>query len=148
MNSSVLTINASLDHRAKQIRGGRSRWADDEYRGRVILQAVHVFRSDHWVCNRHPIPIPAIMKVSVAQTHPEDGPRTFSPEATASPEFDVFADIRQNLVGVTQSVKTASDSGASLVVFPEYFTQGSLDGRGVGIKADPNTKGSDQTFSI
>lgn len=71
------------------------------------------------------------MRISVAQTHPVDGPRIFSKEPTTSADFDAFANIRRNLAGVSQAVKAAKDGGASLVVFPEYFTQGSLDGRGV-----------------
>jgi hypothetical protein len=71
------------------------------------------------------------MKISIAQTFPSDGPHTFPGEAASAPDFDAFSNIRRNLDVVSQSVKAASESGASLVVFPEYFTQGSLDGRAV-----------------
>jgi hypothetical protein len=71
------------------------------------------------------------MKISIAQTCPSDGPGTFPAEAASAPDFDAFSNIRGNLVNISQSVKAASESGALLVVFPEYFTQGSLDGRAV-----------------
>jgi predicted amidohydrolase len=77
------------------------------------------------------------MKISIAQTCPSDGPRTFPAEAASAPDFDAFSNIRGNLVNISQSVKAASESGALLVVFPEYFTQGSLDGRAVSTSKTP-----------
>lgn len=71
------------------------------------------------------------LKISIAQTCPANGSLKFSSRGSASPEFDVFANIRRNLSIIAKSVKDASENGSELVVFPEYFTQGSLDGRAV-----------------
>jgi hypothetical protein len=71
------------------------------------------------------------IKISIAQTCPVNGPEEFSPQDTASLNFDVFASIRKNLDVIAKTVELASKNGSELVVFPEYFTQGSLDGRAV-----------------
>lgn len=71
------------------------------------------------------------IKISIAQTCPLNGPTEFSTQNIAAPDFDLFDSIRQNLDVVARTVELASQNGSELVVFPEYFTQGSLDGRAV-----------------
>lgn len=71
------------------------------------------------------------IKISIAQTCPVNDSTEFSSQDIASPNFNVFDSIRQNLDVIARTVELASQKNSELVVFPEYFTQGSLDGRAV-----------------
>ncbi|KAJ9105988.1 hypothetical protein QFC19_003323 [Naganishia cerealis] len=67
------------------------------------------------------------LSFAVAQTCPLDGPRTFSSEQRHAHDFDVFASIAQNLATISKAAEDAHANGSDLVIFPEYYTQGSLD---------------------
>jgi hypothetical protein len=70
------------------------------------------------------------LRVALAQTCPAN-----AEVDSYDPTVEPFASIERNLLDVTEHVKTASQEGAEVVVFPEYFLQGLLDqGRQVSVK--------------
>jgi predicted amidohydrolase len=70
----------------------------------------------------------AKLRVALAQTCP------INAEVGSDNVSDPFSTIEQNLLDVKERVKTASEEGADVVVFPEYFLQGLVDqGRQVSL---------------
>ncbi|KAJ9103244.1 hypothetical protein QFC21_002667 [Naganishia friedmannii] len=70
------------------------------------------------------------LKIAIAQTSPLNGSCTISTNDVQPSAFNVFSNITQNLLVISKAAENAKTHGkAELVVFPEYFTQGSLDGR-------------------
>jgi len=68
------------------------------------------------------------LRVALAQTCPTNA------EVGSDNTSDPFSTIEQNLLDVKERVKTASEEGADVVVFPEYFLQGLVDqGRQVSL---------------
>ena len=68
------------------------------------------------------------LRVALAQTCP------INAEVGSDNTSDPFSTIEQNLLDVKERVKTASEEGADVVVFPEYFLQGLVDqGRQVSL---------------
>lgn len=63
------------------------------------------------------------LRVALAQTCPLSA----DPGPYDSTTADPFASIESNLLDVADRVKTASEEGADVVVFPEYFLQGLVD---------------------
>ncbi|KAJ9119105.1 hypothetical protein QFC22_003596 [Naganishia vaughanmartiniae] len=69
------------------------------------------------------------LKIAIAQTSPFNGANEIRTEDLETPAFNVFSNIAQNLSVISRTAEVAKHGGSELVVFPEYFTQGSLDGR-------------------
>jgi hypothetical protein len=61
------------------------------------------------------------LRVALAQTCP------INAEVGSVNISDPFSTIEQNLLDVKERVKIASEEGADVVVFPEYFLQGLVD---------------------
>jgi predicted amidohydrolase len=61
------------------------------------------------------------LRVALAQTCP------INAEVGADNFADPFSTIERNLLDVKDRVKIASEEGADVVVFPEYFLQGLVD---------------------
>jgi len=68
------------------------------------------------------------LRVALAQTCPTNA------EVGSDNISDPFSTIERNLLDVRERVETASEEGADVVVFPEYFLQGLVDqGRQVSL---------------
>jgi hypothetical protein len=68
------------------------------------------------------------LRVALAQTCP------INAEINSSNDSNPFSNVEGNLLDATNQVKAASQAGAEVVVFPEYFLQGLVDqGRQVSI---------------
>lgn len=61
------------------------------------------------------------LRVALAQTCP------INAEVGSDGTSDPFRTIEQNLLDAKDRVKTASEEGADVVIFPEYFLQGLVD---------------------
>lgn len=72
------------------------------------------------------------LRIALAQTCP-----TVAETGFPTISDNLFEVLERNLLDVTEWVKKASEGGAEIVVFPEYFLQGLVDeGRQVGKSLD------------
>lgn len=69
------------------------------------------------------------LRIALAQTCPISAPETAS--ATFDPSAPLLAPLEKNLAKVAEWTEKASQEGADVVVFPEYFLQGIVDGKEV-----------------
>ncbi|KZP06321.1 hypothetical protein FIBSPDRAFT_966569, partial [Athelia psychrophila] len=67
------------------------------------------------------------LRIALAQTCPISAPDTAS--ATFDPSAPLLGPLEKNLAKVAEWTEKASGEGADVVVFPEYFLQGIVDGK-------------------
>jgi hypothetical protein len=67
------------------------------------------------------------LRIAIAQTHVLSAP----PSLPSTPASSILAALEANLRTVVQHTENAAKDGADVIVFPEYFLQGIVDGREV-----------------
>jgi hypothetical protein len=67
------------------------------------------------------------LRIAIAQTHVLSAP----PSLPSTPTSSILAALEANLRTVVQYTENAAKDGADVIVFPEYFLQGIVDGREV-----------------
>ncbi len=73
--------------------------------------------------------MPTSIRIALAQTCPLNAPSPLPRPTTGSPS--ILAPFEKNLEKAAEWIVKASKEGAEVVVFPEYFLQGIVDGREV-----------------
>lgn len=71
------------------------------------------------------------LKIAIAQTLVQGGPRHVAVPANGQAPIDAFEPITNNLRKVQDALRRLQGSGATIAVFPEYFLQGIMDKREV-----------------
>jgi predicted amidohydrolase len=81
------------------------------------------------------------LRVALAQTCP------INAEINSFSDSGPFSTLEANLLDATNQVKAASQAGADVVVFPEYFLQGLVD-QGRQVSTTVRTELTASTFAI